>query len=232
MARARNLKPGFFKNEDLSDLGPHAQLLFAGLWTLADKKGRLDDRSRRIKAELFPFYEVDVDGLLTALAESGFILRYEIDSNKYIQINNFEKHQRPHVKEAESTIPEPGISGASIGNSGTRTPLTLNPIPLTLNPQPLSKSGLSLFNEFWLAYPNKKSKGQAEKSWLKLNPNEQLHEAILHGVERAKTSEQWQKDGGKFIPHPSTWLNARGWEDEYTITTNQQVKLPKAFPVQ
>jgi len=232
VARARSLKPGFFKNEDLSDLGPCAQLLFAGLWTLADKKGRLDDRPRRIKAELFPFYEADVDDLLSALSDAGFIQRYERDGDKYIQINNFEKHQNPHIKEAESVIPAPCRHGASTGNSGTSPALTLNPIPLTLYPQPQTKSGLSLFNEFWITYPNKKSKGQAEKAWMKLNPNEQLHEAILHGVERAKTSDQWQKDGGKFIPHPATWINARGWEDEHTVTTTQQVKLPKAFPQQ
>jgi hypothetical protein len=33
-------------------------------------------------------------------------------------------------------------------------------------------------------------------------------------IERAKTSEQWRKDGGQFIPHASTWLRAKGWEDE------------------
>ena len=131
------MKPGFFKNEDLSDLGPHAQLLFAGLWTLADKKGRLDDRPRRIKAELFPFYEVDVDGALSSLSDAGFIQRYERDGNKHIQINNFDKHQNPHIKEAESTIPAPSKYQTSTGNSGTSPALTLNPIPLTLNPLPM-----------------------------------------------------------------------------------------------
>lgn len=70
------------------------------------------------------------------------------------------------------------------------------------------------FGVFWSAYPNKRSKGQAEKAWSSLKPNEQLLAQILQGIERAKTSEQWRKDGGKFIPHPATWLRAKGWEDE------------------
>ena len=71
------------------------------------------------------------------------------------------------------------------------------------------------FELFWQAYPKKKSKGQAEKAWLKIKPNEQLLEAILSTIEQAKTSVDWTKDGGQFIPYPATWLNAKGWEDEY-----------------
>jgi len=70
------------------------------------------------------------------------------------------------------------------------------------------------FDVFWQAYPKRKSRGQAEKAFAKINPNEQLMQAILAGIGRATTSESWTKDGGKFIPHPATWLNAKGWEDE------------------
>jgi len=70
------------------------------------------------------------------------------------------------------------------------------------------------FDAFWQAYPKRKSRGQAEKAFAKINPSEQLMQAILAGIERAKTSEQWTRDKGKYIPHPATWLNAKGWEDE------------------
>ena len=81
-----------------------------------------------------------------------------------------------------------------------------------------SKRQEQLFDEFWAQYPKKRSKGQAEKTWVKLKPDEQLFKAIMAGLERAKTSVDWQKDGGQFIPYPSTWLNAKGWEDEYKTT--------------
>lgn len=113
MARARNIKPAFFMNEVLVGLPFEYRLLFIGLWTLADREGRLEDRPVRIKMELFPADNVDTDAGLQALHDAGFILRYEADGARYIQVLTWRKHQNPHVKEAGSTIPAPGEHGAS-----------------------------------------------------------------------------------------------------------------------
>lgn len=78
-----------------------------------------------------------------------------------------------------------------------------------------SKKQECMFDEFWAAYPKKRSKGQAEKTWCKIKPSEQLLQQILSALERAKISDNWTKEGGQFIPYPSTWLNAKGWLDEY-----------------
>lgn len=107
MARARSIKPGFFKNEELAALGFPAMLLFAGLWTLADREGRLEDRPKRIKAEIFPYSGVNVDNLLSSLASAGFVVRYEIDGKRFIALPTFNRHQNPHYKEPPSLIPHP-----------------------------------------------------------------------------------------------------------------------------
>jgi len=78
----------------------------------------------------------------------------------------------------------------------------------------IKKESLALFNQFWKAYPVKKSKGQAEKAWKKINPDQELLNKILKRIEKAKKSEKWIKDKGEYIPYPATWLNAKGWEDE------------------
>jgi hypothetical protein len=109
MARARNIKPGFFKNEDLAECSPHARLCFIGLWILADRDGRLEDRPKRIKAELFPFDTVDVEPLLQELERFKFIVRYETDGMKAIQIPEFVKHQSPHYSEKPSVIKPPTL---------------------------------------------------------------------------------------------------------------------------
>lgn len=114
MARSRNLKPAFFTNDELAQCDYGARLLFAGLWTIADREGRLEDRPARIKAMLFPFDRCNVDRWLGALADRGFIIRYEVDGVGYIQIPNFLKHQTPHQKEPASLIPEPDLSKASL----------------------------------------------------------------------------------------------------------------------
>ena len=81
----------------------------------------------------------------------------------------------------------------------------------------------SSFEEFWEQYPRKKSKGQAEKAWLKIKPDEQLVARIFAKIEQAKKSGDWQKDGGAYIPYPATWLNAKGWEDEYAERKDNSV---------
>lgn len=113
MARARNIKPGFFRNEELAELPAITRILFAGLWTVADRQGRLEDRPKRIKADILPYDDEPVDPMLDRLAESGFILRYGSGATRYIQIINFAKHQNPHKNEAESEIPSPEEYGAS-----------------------------------------------------------------------------------------------------------------------
>lgn len=105
MSRARNIKPGFFKNDILAECSPLARILFCGLWCEADREGRLEDRVKRIKADCLPYDDCNVDDLLQQLAERGFIDRYVVDGCAYIQVVEFRKHQNPHVKEAASTIP-------------------------------------------------------------------------------------------------------------------------------
>lgn len=113
MARARNIKPGFFKNEELVELPYETRLLFIGLWTIADREGRLEDRPKRIKMELFPADNIDIDECLNQLQGSEFILRYTVGEQRYIQVLAFTKHQNPHVREAASTIPAPGTDSVA-----------------------------------------------------------------------------------------------------------------------
>jgi hypothetical protein len=322
MPRARNIKPGFFINEELAECDLAARLLFIGLWCLADREGRLKDRPKRIGAFVFPYEHYDIDDLLNQLYARGFIVRYEANGEKYIQIVNFKKHQNPHIREAESEIPAPDQDNNCImqgdecndghliqaednndiepnqhhtstiqapDKHGTSPADSLLLIPDSLllipdSPLPLSgantcaskidaractekivpnkEAGQDLdchtansvsdtgveadkvtavsgynsagksseqprspfksmlqqkrFDSFWAKYPKKKSKGQAEKTWVKINPDNELFEAIMHGLELAKKSADWTKDNGQFIPYPSTWLNAKGWEDEFT----------------
>lgn len=142
MARARNIKPAFFKNETLVELPFEHRLLFVGLWTLADREGRLEDRAKRIKMEIFPADNVDVDTGLGLLANGGFIQRYAVNGVGIIQVLNFAKHQTPHHTERQSELPD--VNGELTvkpqkpngGNpSDSLNPDSLNPD--SLNPESL-----------------------------------------------------------------------------------------------
>jgi hypothetical protein len=142
MARARNIKPGLFKNEVLGTADPFVTLLFEGLWLLADKEGRLEDRPLRIRAELFPYREgFDINGYLTQLLRGGFIERYTVDKIAIIQIVNFRKHQSPHVTEKPSELPAKpeGYIDAPLDNGEITEP----PPPDSLIPDSLIPDSVS-----------------------------------------------------------------------------------------
>lgn len=105
MARARNIKPSFFTNDDLVELPFETRLLFIGLWTLADREGRIVDRPKKIKMEIFPSDDVDCDASIRMLEERGFIERYTFGSHKVIEVMKFGKHQSPHSTERDSAMP-------------------------------------------------------------------------------------------------------------------------------
>lgn len=103
--RARSIKPGFFKNENIAECSTFARLLFPGLWMLADREGKLEYRPKRIKAEVFPFDNVDVSALVSELEAHGLVKAYTVDGISYLWIVKFTEHQRPHQNETASTIP-------------------------------------------------------------------------------------------------------------------------------
>lgn len=74
---------------------------------MADREGRLEDRPKRLKGELFAYDSHEVEPLLVELAERGFIERYVVDGLKVIHVTNFAKHQSPHFKEQPSALPPP-----------------------------------------------------------------------------------------------------------------------------
>jgi hypothetical protein len=218
--RARNIKPGFFDDENLAGLGPYAQLLFAGLWCLADRDGKLDDRPARIKAHIFPYYEPkpNVITLLDKLCHCHFIQRYRVGDGKYIKVLKFKDHQHPHPHEAASKIPDPeNINNADVMachdheitlhgmspkcQADSLIPDSLIPDSL-ITPSVTSGSGSQQedFDCFWSAYPKKC-----------------LVEKMLFALEVQRKWPEWNKDGGQYIPRPSTWLNQKRWEDEITV---------------
>lgn len=313
MARSRNIKPGFFSNEHLAELDFATRLLFIGLWTEADREGRMEDRPKRLRMALFPADNVDVDHMLDDLAASGFIQRYEVDGKRYLQVDSFTKHQMPHHKEIASVIPAPPgrqqmtrhayevspalrqaifdrddheclccqsheklsidhiVPLAKGGDNSFENLQTLcmscnsakgdstkdyrksnvDPsmdqdrakhgapcpsdslsldsgflIPDSLNPSPAPVDSAELFSRFWKLYPRKVGKDKAEKAWAKIKVSQALFDKIVAALAKHRQLPGWTKDNGQFIPHASTWLNGKRWEDEVEIPADNVHHLP------
>lgn len=78
-----------------------------------------------------------------------------------------------------------------------------------------------LFLKFWKAYPKKVGKQDALKSFKKIKPSKELVDKMVRVIEDAKNTEQWTKNGGQYIPNPSTWLNQGRWDDDVSTYTRR-----------
>ena len=69
------------------------------------------------------------------------------------------------------------------------------------------------FSQFWSYYPKKKSKGDAYKAWIQTASKRPDLATVLKALVVLRESPDWLKEGGQFVPYPSTWLRAWGWAD-------------------
>lgn len=85
------------------------------------------------------------------------------------------------------------------------------------------------FLAFWEKYPRKSDKKKALAAWIKNKCYNGSFEQIMTALEQQKKSQQWQD--AQYIPHPTTWINGRRWEDEILIPQGQygEIKCDKCF---
>jgi 2'-5' RNA ligase len=74
------------------------------------------------------------------------------------------------------------------------------------------------FQEFWNVWPKRCAKADARKAWAQTKDIRPELTNLLNAVKAACKTEAWMKDGGKYIPHPATWLRGERWDDELEVT--------------
>ena len=108
---------------------------------------------------------------------------------------------------------------AEAGRKGAES--TNNPDIIRLKPDMKKKADMEAladrFNRFWAAYPRHVGKQVAVKAFEKIHPDEETLTVMLNAIDWQKNTRQWRENNGQFIPHPSTWLNQRRWEDERPV---------------
>lgn len=130
---------------------------------------------------------------------------------------NYMKYHNTQVRKKNETD---STEGRGLGTLLTKPNHNKNYNPFNSPQAPISKSKSApkhfgdVFEKIWAAWPKKQGKLQAVKTWNHLVLNPDLLQKIRDGLEVWEKSEQWTKDGGKFVPMLSTWLNQRRWEDE------------------
>ncbi|MHA7114659.1 helix-turn-helix domain-containing protein [Pseudomonas promysalinigenes] len=113
----------------------------------------------------------------------------------------------------ESTGVGPQPTGG-VGPESTRTSHSSEPVKEPVNPKVADAPDLVAFDRFWALYPRKVGKSAAEKVWKKLKVTAGLFDLMAKSLAAWTVSTDWTKDNGQYIPHASTWLNGKRWEDE------------------
>ena len=229
--RIRTIKPEFFTHEELFDLeretGLPIRLSFVGLWCAADREGRFKWEPRRLGVQICPYDEIDFSRVLDALTTRGFIQKYASLTGVFGVIPTFLTHQVINNRERESELPDP-LQCNDLDACPTREPRVPHAGKAERKGKEGNKEGkgreqvssspvgdgvspMHGFVEFWEAYPKKVAKNDAIKSWCGARPP---IDRVLATLAWQVRSREWLKDGGQFIPHPATWIDRAGWEDE------------------
>ena len=216
MANRRMINKSISVSEQVNDLSDFAALLFTWLIPHTDDYGVIPGTSRKIKALVIPMRKQSAEHVESALKEiqtAGLIWRYVYYDTEYLQFCKFDEHQDLHKR----TDPKNPLYMEAKEDSGNFRELPGNS-PL-IEPKRTKEKGTKpnlLFDKFYKEYPKKKSPADALKAWNKINPDEELFNLIIDAVKKQKTSDDWTKDNGKFIPYPASWLNGKRWLDEQT----------------
>lgn len=155
--------------------------------------------------------------VLTELRAHGYVrlVKYQDPATGFWS-SNWMVFDKPEPEEPESSQPAPGNRVLGSHDAITKTDYQ-RPITTTEKKKPrasLADDGGENFKTFWSAYPKKAGKDAAKKAFAKRKFDEQAFAKVMAALSEQKVSEQWQKDGGQFIPHPATWLNQGRFDDE------------------
>lgn len=223
MARIRTIKPEFFTSEDIVSLPALTRLLYIATWCEADREGRLAWKPMTFKLRYFPADNCDIQAMCKELVDAGLVVLY---GNGFAYIPKFSNHQHINPRESESSIQSPDVflrvvnasardsdgestvSDAQVGREGKERKGTRVTTDAAGPPEPQG------FLDFWSTWPTtdrKQARGKCLEVWKKARLDGDAAVILAH-VERMKSSPDWRKESGQFIPAPLVYLNQRRWD--------------------
>lgn len=224
----RIIKESICTSDSIDSLSWFEEILFYRLIVNCDDFGRFDGRIPVIKNRLFPLKEdltaKTVRNGINKLASVGLVVLYAFEDKPFLYLPTWNDHQSVRAKRSKYPSPEDGAilaDSTCMQMQADACKCHRNPIQSESYSISESESNTSAFALFWEAYPKKVGKKDAKKAFGKVTVDVQV---LIAAVQRQKLSSQWCKDGGQYIPNPSTWLNQERWLDE--LDTNMGHKTP------
>jgi hypothetical protein len=233
----RILKESIRTSKKVNGLTDFQFRVWAYLITYVDDYGRGSAEPDILKGFVFPrrkgVTEANIRDALSEMACMGLIQLYEVDGESYLCFPNWQEHQT--VRAAKSKFPDPseGINllqadassckqvQANVPVFDNRESIIDNRYSINDHSRSRAENALDGFDDFWAVYPRKVSKQGAIKAWKAAKITTELVERIVEDVKR-RCATEWKSAEVQFIPHPSTYLNQRRWEDETPPTERSE----------
>lgn len=187
----RILRESIRTSESINQLTAFEETFFYRMMVSCDDQGYMVANPKALANICFPLKDVresQIKDALRALSSAELVSFFKQDDGKlFVRLTTWDKYQ-----------------GSGTAAAKPKKPVRKSKLPPAM---------LERFERFWKVYPRKEGKGKAEESFGKYQPDDALTDTMIQAVQAYKKTEQWKRDGGQFIPHPSTWLNQRRWED-------------------
>jgi len=165
--------------------------------------------------------KADVSRAVSSLTTANVVIRSAGQFGHKLSINKHYGQWRLVKSQPRKTVGE--CPTKTVGECPTKTvgecPTTKDNLPKDNLPKEKNllrnrDCASSSFDAFWSIWLNKRDKKRARKAFDKIAPDAALLETMLAAVKAQNASAEWIEDGGKYIPHATTWLNGERWNDE------------------
>lgn len=208
---------------------PNAKLLYAEITALQERTGYCF-ASNEFLSDLFGLKPATITSLLKNLKDNGYIevdVVRDAETNQVLRRKIWTTNKMPviappssikigegsPIKIGEPPLEKSGDNNTSINNIPPKAPQGGRRRRSQLKEKP--DHNPERFSRFWSAYPRGENKQGAIRAWDKLQPDDCLCDTMARALKRQLNSQDWQNGIG--IPHASTWINQRRWEDEVKI---------------
>lgn len=242
MARIRTLKPDFWTDEKVVEVGFEARLFFVGMLNFADDAGNLQRSAKKLKMQIFPADTIDCEPLIQSLIDIGLVIEYSVNGDKFLHIKGFCKHQkinRPSASNiplrSDSVNDTPEIKVDSVNAPADKEPDSVNETLDLLGNSVSAHGGLTEdslregkgregnkptsvpdtldgFAEFWKTWPSTDRK-TAKAECLKRWKSKGLEPLADQILAHLRGRKNTKKWQEGYEPAPLTYLNQRHWED-------------------
>jgi hypothetical protein len=228
----RILRDEILSSERYWSVSLEAQQLFIHIILIVDDASRCSGNNFTLRSKCFQGRPVNPDRLEKLLGElidadlvrayqAGYQGGIDFGTERYLFLPRSRQRKRylasskypappkeiSDLAEEESASSQPGVRPKSVSGQTQDERRGVE--------EGLNKMGIDTeFDTFWKAYPRKQNKAKAKTAFAKLRPDTGTLQAILEDLTRRKSDPDWLKENGTFVPHPSSYLNNRRWEDE------------------